>query len=132
LLTLFTTPKAFSGHNRIIQRNAIKSWTLLRPKCDIILVGDDPGTKEAAAEFEVRHIPDVLCNQYGTPRVDSIYQAAAESAKYDVLCHVNADIILMNDFMSAVEKVTTQHEWFLLMGQRWNLDIDQPLEFSDD
>lgn len=131
MLTLFTIPKAFEGLNDVIQRNAIKSWTLLRPECDIVLIGDDPGTKEAASEFGLRHLPDVVCNEYGTPRVDSIYQSAAESARYDVLCHVNADIILMNDLMAAVEKVTAQHEWFLLTGQRWNLDIDQPLEFSN-
>ena len=131
MLTLFAVPKAFDGHDDIIQRNALKSWTLLRPECDIILIGDDPGTKEAAAEFGVRHIPDVACNEYGTPRVDSIYQAAAEAGKYDVLCHVNADIILMNDFMSAVEQVTAQYDSFLLMGQRWNVDIDQPLDYSN-
>jgi len=37
MLTLFTIPKAFQGHTGVIQRNAIRSWTLLRPECEIIL-----------------------------------------------------------------------------------------------
>ena len=51
MLTLFTIPKAFEGHSGVIQRNAIKSWTLLQPQCEIILMGDDEGTGEAAAEM---------------------------------------------------------------------------------
>ena len=95
------------------------------------MVGDDPGTKETAIEFGVRHIPNVACNEYGTPRVDSIYELAAAAAKYEVMCHVNADIILMNDFMSAVQQVTNKHGSFLLMGQRWNVDIEEPLDYPE-
>lgn len=132
MLTLFSVPKAFHGHNGVIQRNAIKSWTLLRPECDIILLGNDSGTAEAADEFGLRHVPDVACNEYGTPRVDSVYQKAADAAEHSLLCHVNADIILMNDFMKAVERVSVNRESFLLAGQRWNVDIDAPLDFETD
>jgi hypothetical protein len=31
MLTFFTTAKPFRGHHGIIQRNALKSWTLLHP-----------------------------------------------------------------------------------------------------
>lgn len=31
MITLFTTAKPFRGHDGIIQRNALRSWTLLRP-----------------------------------------------------------------------------------------------------
>ena len=53
MLTLFTIPKAFVGHIGDIQRNAIKSWTLLRPKCEVILLADDSGTSEVAEELGV-------------------------------------------------------------------------------
>ena len=43
MLTFFTTAKPFRGHNAIIQRNALKSWTLLRPDVEVILFGDDEG-----------------------------------------------------------------------------------------
>jgi hypothetical protein len=56
MITLITCPKPFRGHSKIIQRNAIKSWTLLEPKPEILLMGDDEGTAEAAAEFGARHV----------------------------------------------------------------------------
>ena len=59
MLTIFATPKPFRGHIAVIQRNAIRSWTLLRPACEIILMGNDEGTAEIAAEFGVRHVPEI-------------------------------------------------------------------------
>ena len=40
MLTFFTTAKPFRGHNGIIQRNALKSWTLLHPDAPIAAVTD--------------------------------------------------------------------------------------------
>ena len=51
MLTIFAVPKPFRGHIGVIQRNAIRSWTLLRPACDIILMGNEEGIAEIAAEF---------------------------------------------------------------------------------
>ena len=39
MLTLFAVPKPFRDHTAMIQRNAITSWTLLRPHPQIILFG---------------------------------------------------------------------------------------------
>lgn len=44
MLTIFSTCKPFLGHSAVIQRNALKSWTLLHPDIEIILFGDDEGT----------------------------------------------------------------------------------------
>lgn len=35
----FTTAKPFVGHNGVIQRNALRSWTLLHPGVEVILFG---------------------------------------------------------------------------------------------
>ena len=43
MLTLFTTPKPFRGIFATIQRNALRSWTLLRPACDVLLFGNEDG-----------------------------------------------------------------------------------------
>src|SRR5215470_320731 len=59
MLTIFATPKPFRDHIAVIQRNAIRSWTLLRPACEIILMGNDEGTADIAAEFGVRYVPEV-------------------------------------------------------------------------
>lgn len=131
MLTLFTTPKAFSGHFDIIQRNAIQSWLQLRPSCEVILMGDDAGAAEVAAELGVRHVPDVARNEIGTPLVNSLFQRAEQLAGRPYLCYVNADIILMDDFLLAVERVAATFPQFLLVGRRWDVDICERLDFSD-
>jgi len=129
VLTLFAVPKPFRGHISIIQRNAIRSWTLLRPACQIILFGDEEGTAEVAAEFGVKHVPDVARNEYGTPLVSDIFEQAQRRASHDLLCYINADIVLMSDFTAAVRRVTFRR--FLLVGQRWDVDLDEPWNFED-
>ena len=50
MLTIFALPKPFRGHAGVIQRNAIQSWLRLQPACEVILLGDEPGTREVAAQ----------------------------------------------------------------------------------
>lgn len=130
MLTLFTIPKAFEGHIGVIQRNAIKSWTLLHPACEVMLLGDDPGVAQAAEELGVRNIPNVERNEFGTPLLDSAYQLADEAATYPHLCYLNADIILTSSFMRASDAVIKQSDWFLMTAQRWNLDVGAPIDFG--
>jgi hypothetical protein len=130
MLSLFTIPKPFHGLIDVIQKNAIRSWTLLKPACRIILVGDEDGTAEAAAELGVLHIPVVRKNEYGTPFLDSIAEEALKVSRSRLLGYVNADIILLQDFMDAVKRLARRRP-FLMIGQRWNLEVDSPLDFSD-
>lgn len=130
MLTLFTIPKPFRGHIAVIQRNAIRSWTLLRPPCEIILFGDEEGTAETAQEFRLHHVPEVARNEYGTPLVNDLFEKAQRLATNDLLCYVNADIILMSDFLWAVEQVARRKHRFLMVGQRWNVEVKEPLDFE--
>jgi hypothetical protein len=129
MLTCFSIPKAFRGHTGIIQHNAIKSWTLMRPRPEIILFGDDEGTAEAAKSFSVRHVPQVARNEYGTPLLNDLFEQAQRAAAHDVLCYVNADVILMRDFFQAVDQVVRWKTCFLLVGQRWDIDVRESLDF---
>ncbi|MFZ3148268.1 MAG: hypothetical protein WA137_04440 [Methanothrix sp.] len=131
MITLFSTPKPFHGHIGVIQRNAIHSWTLLHPDAEIFLFGDDEGTAEVAKELGVGHVPDVARNEYGTPLVSDIFEKAQSLASNDIVCYVNADIILLKDFIRAVERVAGKRR-FLMVGQRWNLDLNDPLDFDVD
>jgi hypothetical protein len=126
-LTIFTTPKPFHGHIGIIQTNAIQSWLLLRPECEIILFGNENGTAEVAAKFGIRHIPEVECNEYGTPLISSMFKIAQDVASHQLMCYVNADIILMSDFLPAIRQIHLQP--FLLIGQRWDIDLKEPIDF---
>ena len=130
MLTIFSVPRPFVGIYRTIQRNAIHSWTLLRPRPDIVLLGIDEGTAEVAEEFGVAHIPGIQYSQYGTPRLDSMHRVVEEYSENSLLCIVNADIILMSDFMDAVSRANRHNNDYLMVGQRHNVNIDGPIEFD--
>src|SRR5882724_4764180 len=103
MLTIFTIPKAFVGHVGVIQRNAIRSWTLLEPRPEIILLGNDEGTAQVARELGLRHIPEITSNQHGTPLLNDMFRRAELNASSPLLCYVNADIVLLREFAEAVE-----------------------------
>lgn len=130
MLTLFATPKPFRGHAAVIQRNAIRSWAMLRPACQIVLLGDDDGTREMAKACGGLHVPDVARNEFGTPRLDSVFAEAERVAANDVLCYVNADMMLMSDFTAAVARLAGQTPRFLMIGQRWDVDVDRAWDFD--
>lgn len=130
MLSLFAVPKSFHGHIGSIQRNAIQSWLYLRPSCEIILLGDDEGTAEIAAELKLRHVAHVARNQYGTPLVNSVFSEAEKVATYPLMCYVNADIVLMSDFLPVAQQVLQHKSCSLMIGQRWDVDIKEPIDFS--
>jgi len=131
MLTIFACPKHFTDpHIAVIQRNAITSWTLIHPPCEIILFGDDEGTAEVAREFGVRHVPEVARNEFGTPLVNDLFERAQRLALHDHLCYVNADIILMSDFPEAVQRVASQMYRFLMVGKRRNIELREPIGFA--
>ncbi len=130
MITIFSTPKAFRGHFGIIQRNAIQSWLHIPLDCEIILLCNDEGTAEVASEFNLRHIPSVACNEYGTPFVSALFATAKKEAEFPILCYVNADIIFMNDFIPAVLQAFKYRPDSLIVGRRWDLDVHEPVDFS--
>lgn len=54
MLALFLTGKVFLGQG-VIQRNALKSWTLLPPDVETILFGDGEGATKVCAEYGLHH-----------------------------------------------------------------------------
>ena len=130
LITLFSAPKPFTNsHIALIQRNAIKSWTLLSD-VEVLLLGEETGLAEAARELGVKHIPQVARNTNGTPLISSMFQLARENSNSDLLCIINADMLLMSDFVEAAKQVVKLKDRFVLLGQRWDLDVTQPIEFA--
>ena len=98
MLTIFSIPKAFTANTETIQLNAVQSWTLLKPACQIVLCGNDPGVKEAANEFKVRHLPNIECNEYGTPLLNSAFEEVVKIASYIVFtdyprCFIQVPIV---------------------------------------
>lgn len=130
MLTIFTVPKPFAGHIGIIQRNAIQTWARLRPACQVILCGDEAGTADAAAALGAERILDVRRNEFGTPLLNSVFAAVEARATHPLLCYVNADILLLTDFVEAARRVAESKGRFLMVGQRWDLDVAEPLAFD--
>ena len=132
VLTIFSAPKPFTDpHIALIQRNAIGSWVRL-PDTEVILVGDESGLAETAREYGVKHLADVARNPERTPLVSSIFSLVRQASTSPLLVYVNADILLTPSLVDSTRKVISLVEKFLIVGQRWDLDITQPLDFSDD
>lgn len=133
MLTIFTAPKPFTNpHIAMIQRNAIRSWLELGPEVRVVLIGQEEGLAEAAAELGAAWLPEVRRNASGTPLIPSIFQLAREYTGSPYLAYVNADIILLPDFIESTFKIAAQTKDFLAVGQRWDLDVREPLDFSLD
>jgi hypothetical protein len=154
LITIFSAPKPFKNpHIATIQRNAIQSWMHLGPQVEVFLVGEEEGMQEAAAEYGLPILSPVERNDSGTPLVSSIFALARQASNSPYLAYVNADILLISDIIEATRQIAaalgsgrdTVNERglstedgqerstpFLLIGQRWDLDVDHLLDFPTD
>jgi hypothetical protein len=130
MITFFSTPKPFRGHIGIIQRNAIQSWKLVHPDAEVILFGNEEGAAEAARDLGARHEPEVERNALGTPLLSSLFDRANRFARHARLCFLNADILLLEDFLDASNRLAQMQERSLMAGRRCDLDITAPLDFS--
>jgi hypothetical protein len=131
-LTIFTAPKPFTNpHINVIQRNAIQSWLHL-PDVAVMLIGDEPGIGEAAREFGATHVPTVDRDDKGVPTVRSVMAQGHAFSESPLMCYANADMILMSDLLTAARQAAAQRKDFLMVGQRWDLDLPEPVDFSGD
>jgi len=132
LVTFFTAPKPFTNtHINIIQRNAILSWKKLGDTVEVFLMGEDEGIDRAAADFNVRHFPQVRCNEKGTPLISSMLELARENSHSPFLCIINSDILVMPDMLQALKTVSEKTEKFMLVGQRWDVELTSLLANKD-
>lgn len=128
-ITLFAIPKKFDGHIGVIQRNAIQSWSLLEPRPDIILFGDDAGTAETALKFGLRHDPQTARNDSGTPLLNDMFEKAhVFFPENQFVGYINSDIMLLDNFVAAIGRIARKQ--FLLVAHRWDMDITEPIDFS--
>ena len=131
LITLFSAPKSFNDpHIATIQRNALGSWTHLA-QTQVILMGAESGTAQAARELGIQHLPNVELNASGTPLISSMIELARKNADSRLLCIINTDVIVFPEFGGAAEEILKLKDRFVLLGRRWDLDITQAIDFSD-
>jgi hypothetical protein len=61
-----------------------------------------------------------------------MFQLARDNSNSPLLCIINADMILMPDFVAAAQRVMRLKDKFVMVSQRWDYDIASPLDFSGD
>jgi hypothetical protein len=115
----------------MIQRNALQSWKLLHPAVEVILFGDEEGAAEACAELGLRHEPHVERHETGFKYLNYMFERAQQIARYDCLCYSNCDIMFFSDFYEAVRLMSDRRQKFLMIGQRWDADITEPVDFKN-
>ncbi|MFK7768521.1 MAG: hypothetical protein AB8B55_14965 [Mariniblastus sp.] len=132
LITIFALPKPFGGDTDLIQKNAIRSWARLQPHVEVLLIGDEEGIADAADELGVRHAGGVQFNEHGTPLVSSAFEIAHRESDSPFLAYCNCDVILMKDFVRAIEILASDSslEQFVAFGQRTDLKIEREIRFD--
>ena len=130
MITFFTAPKAMTGDAARLQRNAIGSWRFIGDDAQVVVVGDDPGVAEAAAELGVQHVGGVATNEYGTPRLDAVFGRSRSVARHQLLCFANADIVFRRDLAAAASMLGDRFRSFLAVGESWDAPMEHLLDFD--
>ena len=94
---------------------------------EVILLGDEAGIKETAEAFGIHWMPVESRSASGAPLINELFRLAGGHAKHHVLCYVNADIILIDDFLPSTRLVAQSFEHFLIVGNRYDLQLDDEL-----
>jgi hypothetical protein len=132
LITIFSAPKPFNNEQiATIQFNAIQSWLNLGSGVEVLLMGNEPGLDEAAERMGVSLLSVHSRAPSGAPLVSELFRLARDAAQHAVLGYVNADIMLLDDFLPTVKSVADQFERFLLVGNRHDIDISEEMAFND-
>jgi len=130
MITIFGTAHPFRGHFGLIQRNAIGSWTQLRPRPQVLLMGNDEGIEDACSELDVTYVPGVECNEFGTPLFNSMIAISERFAQFDLMLYVSTDIMLFNDTLNAAKALSKRFKRFCGVVSRKDLDIHEPIDFE--
>ena len=124
MITFFTIPKPFEGHIGTIQWNALASWTRVDPAAQVLVLGDERGAAEAAADVGAEHVPELPRNEHGTPLVDGAFRIAAGRRRNELLCFVNTDILFPQSLAGAARAAAGLHRPFLVVGECLNVRVD--------
>jgi hypothetical protein len=114
----------------MIQSNTLRNWKALGEVVQVVVVGDEPGIAEVCRELDLVHLPEVRCNAMGTPLISSIFDLARRVNESPCLVYANADILFLPELLDTIRSLASEKDRFLGVGQRWDLDVQEPLSFS--
>jgi hypothetical protein len=133
MITYFTSVKDFTGSTKIAQVNAIRSWHASTPQAEVVIFGACEGIQTISADPGLILQPTVKVSDQGTPFVNEMFEKINRIASHPICCFVNADIILTPRFVCntlAIHKLLDRN--YLVVGQRYDIDINHGLDFSAD
>ncbi len=130
-VTLFGTTKPMKGDAARIQTNALGSWARLATDVQVLLIGDDSGATELADELDIEHVPEVDRSPLGVPLLSDLFAKGQTRATSPICVFANADILFTDDLLAAIETLATFDEPFLAVGQRWDVQLDEAIDFDD-
>ncbi|MDE2292700.1 MAG: hypothetical protein KGL53_11520 [Elusimicrobia bacterium] len=130
MVTIFTTCKPLRGQARVHQRNALASWSRLRPRCRIIIFDEAEGVAEAAREFGAELVTDLPRGPGGRPLMDAVYARVREMSDSEVLCPACSDVILFDDWLESIRRVHSLGRPFLLTGRHRPARVEDDVDLS--
>ena len=121
-IILMATTKPYDSYFKNIQLNAINSWLRLSMDKLIIINSDDPFNKESFSSDIVKIIPLKRQSPTGVPYVKDIFESGYEYYEEgDILCYINADIILQDDFCLTLKSLPlSSFKDYLICGRKWS------------
>jgi hypothetical protein len=133
-ISLITTLKPFKGLARIHQINSLQSWAKFIEDAEIIVVGESEGFETILSEFKfnIKWIKEVKTSYSGAPYLDDMIKKGLENARNDSVCIINADTILLSDFVNSVSNLINMYDnRFLLTSRSFPLNINTVLDFDE-
>lgn len=119
------------AHMALIQRNGLSSWCAFNPAPDLMVFGSvQPDLMESTGARV--YPPGELSKKGGVPLITYIIDQGLLVARHDVVCYVNADIILMDDFLPAVAKCRETFEEYAMIGCRVDVSMSSRILFNGD
>lgn len=132
-LTIAAVPFSQEKDNltAIHQLNALTSWALLTPKPHILLLGDEPGMADLASSLDIDHVPDIAKNKLGDLSMASIFDQIRTHAGTEWVAYLDADVILLDDFLPTIAYCTRWWDNCLACAFRYDANLPNPIDFQD-
>ena len=127
MFSLFATLKRMRGETEVHQTNAITSWTQFCS--EIILYGED---SRGIADDLGLICHETVDTQAGIPGLDSLFRLAQQHSSHDIVGYMNADVVIVDGLRGAVRTVSKALPSFLMVCRRWDIDLDETLDFETD
>lgn len=129
-----TTTKPFNKIFGFRQENAILSWKNLDFEKEIIVCGDENGSRDFCKKEGLTHVPNIDCSESGVPYIHSLLnEAYSKASKDDIIFYTNADMIYLSDVELLISSIKKNNlENYFMTGRRWDWRSPSALEFPLD